>query len=153
MEEIVVPASEKATGTVGASEDGNFAVLEDFISNVTKNIPPPLADKPLRRRRVDPVLVDAPPQLPSSEVLGLRRSYRQALDPLSAVKPAKRGSVLLMRRLGEVGAPLPLAASAEQVVENFFRDPPPHHVDALQDMFPMLKYQSNNSPSVGWSVD
>jgi len=47
--------------------------------------------------------------------------------------------VLLMRRLGEVGAPLPLAASAEQVVENFFRDPPPHHVDALQDVFPMSK--------------
>ena len=61
--EIVMPASEESTGMVGASKDGNFAVLEDFISNVTKNIPPPLADKPLRRRRVDPVLVDAPPQL------------------------------------------------------------------------------------------
>ena len=57
---------------------------------------------------------------------GLRRSHRQALDPLSAVKPAKRGSVLLMRRLGEVGAPLPLAASAEQAVEKFFREPLPH---------------------------
>ena len=84
---------------------------------------------------------------------GLRRSHRQALDPLSAVKPAKRGSVLLMRRLGEVGAPLPLAASAEQAVENFFREPPPRHVDALQDLFPMLKNMSKNSPFVGWSVD
>ena len=56
--EIVVPASEEATGTVGASEDGNSAALEDFISKVTKNISPPLLDNPLRRRRVDPVLVD-----------------------------------------------------------------------------------------------
>ena len=152
--EIVVPASKEATGTVGASEDGNSAALEDFISKVSKNILPPLVDKPPRRRRVDPVLVDAPPQLPSSEVLGLRRSYRQALDPLSAVKPAKRGSVLLMRRLGDVGAPLPLAASAEQAVENLFREgPQPHHMDAMRDILPMLKYQSNNSPSMRWSVD
>ena len=149
MEEIVVPASEKATGMVGASEDGNSAALKDFISQVTMNIPPPLVDKPPRRRRVDPVLVDAPPQLPSSEADGLRRSHRQALDPLSAVKPAKRGSVLLMRRLGEVGTPLPLAASTEQAVENFFREPPPHHVDALQDLFPMLKNKSKSSPFVG----
>ena len=149
----VVPAVE-ASGTVGASEDNNSAVLEDFISKVSKNISPPLVDKTPRHHRVDPVLVDAPPQLPSSEVLGLRRSYRQALDPLSAVKPAKRGSVLLMRRLGDVGTPLPLAASAEQAVENLFREgPQPHHMDAMRDILPMLKYQSNNSPSVGWSVD
>jgi len=75
------------------------------------------------------------------------------LDPLSAVKPAKRGVVLLMRQLGEVGTPLPLAASAEQAVENFFREPPPHHMGALQDIFPMLKNKSKSSPSVGWSVD
>ena len=48
--EIVVPASKEATGTVGASEDGNSAALDDFISNVTKNIPPPLVDKPPHRR-------------------------------------------------------------------------------------------------------
>ena len=48
--EIVVPASEEATGTVGASEDGNSAALEDFISKITMNIPPPLMDKPPRRR-------------------------------------------------------------------------------------------------------
>ena len=48
--EIVVPASEKATGMVGASEDGNFAALKDFISQVTMNIPPPLVDKPPHRR-------------------------------------------------------------------------------------------------------
>ena len=63
VEEIVVPASEKATGMVGASEDGNFAALKDFISQVTMNIPPPLVDKPPRRHRVDPVLVDAPPHV------------------------------------------------------------------------------------------
>jgi len=65
----------------------------------------------------------------------------------------KEFDLLLMRRLGEVGAPLPLAASAEQAVEKFFCEPPPHHVDALQDLFPMLKNKSNSSPSVGWSVD
>ena len=151
--EIVMPASEEATGMVGASKDGNFAVLEDFISNVTKTIPPPLVDMPPHRRRVDPVLIDAPPQLPSSEASDLRRSRRQALDPLSAVKPAQRGAVLLMRRLGEVGAPLPLAASAEEAVDNFFREPPPHHVDALQDLFPLLKNKSESSPSMGWSID
>ena len=151
--EIVVPASKEATGTVGTSEDGNSAALEDFIGKVSKNIPLPLVDKPPRHRRVDPVLVDVPPQLPSSEAYGLRRSHRQALDPLSAVKPAKRGAVLLMRRLGEVGVPLPLSTSAEQAVDNFFRDPPPHHVGALQDMFPMLKNKSKSSPSVGWSTD
>ena len=48
--EIVVPASEEATGTVGTSEDGNSAALEDFISNVTKTIPLPLVDMPPRRR-------------------------------------------------------------------------------------------------------
>ena len=148
----VVPV--EASGTVGASEDNNSAALEDFISKVSKNISPPLVDKPPRHRRVDPVLVDAPPQLPSSEVLGLKRSHRQALDPLSAVKPAKRGSVLLMHQLGEVGVPLPLAASAEQVVEQLFREgPQSHHMDAMRDIPPMLKYQSNSSPSVGWSVD
>jgi len=68
----VVPASEEATGMVGASDDDNFVALEDFISKVTMSIPPPLVDKPPRRRRVDPVLVDAPPQLPSSEADGLR---------------------------------------------------------------------------------
>ena len=70
--EIMVPAFEEATDTVGASEDDNSAALEEFISKVLKNIPPPLVDKPPRRRRVDPVLVDEPPQLPSSEVHGLR---------------------------------------------------------------------------------
>jgi hypothetical protein len=54
-----------------------------------------------------------------------------------------------MRQLGEVGAPLPLAASAEQAVENFFREPPPNHVDALQDLFPMFRNKSNSSSSVG----
>ena len=62
--EIVVPASEEAPGTVGASEDGNSAALKDFISKVTKNILSPLLDKPPRRRRVDPILVEAPPQVP-----------------------------------------------------------------------------------------
>ena len=152
--EIVVPAYEEATSTVGVSKDCNSTALEDFISKVTKNISPPLLDKPPHCRRVDPVLVDAPPQLPSSEVYGLRRSHRQALDPLSAVELAKRGAVLLMRRLGEVGAPLPLAASAEQAAEKFFREgPPPHHMDALGDIFAMLKNKSNSSPFVGRSVD
>jgi len=151
--EIVVPACEEATSTVGVSKDCNSTALEDFISKVTKNISPLLVDKSPRCRRVDPVLIDTPPQLPSSEVYGLRRSHRQALDPLSAVKPAKRGAVLLMRRLGEIGAPMPLAASVEQAVEKFFREPPPHHVDALRDIFPMLKNKSTSSPSVGWSVD
>ena len=152
--EIVVPASKEATGTVGTSEDGNSAALEDFIGKVSKNIPLPLVDKPPRHRRVDPVLVDAPPQLPPSEAYGLRRSHRQALDPLSAVKPAKQGAVLLMRRLSELGAPLPLAASAEQAVENLFREEPqPHHMNALQNMFLMLKNKSKSSPFVGWSDD
>jgi hypothetical protein len=39
-----------------------------------------------------------------SEASGLRRSRRQALDPLSVVKPAKRETMLLARWLGEVGA-------------------------------------------------
>ena len=58
-----------------------------------------------------------------------------------------------MRRLGEVGAPMPLAALAEQAVENFFREPPPHHVDALHDLFSMLKNKSESSPFVGLSFD
>ena len=58
-----------------------------------------------------------------------------------------------MRRLGEVGTPLPLAASAEEAVDNFFCEPLPHHVDALQDLFPMLKNKSESSPSMGWSFD
>ena len=61
--EIMVPAFEEATDRVGASEDDNSAALENFISKVSKNIPPPLVDKPPRRRRVDPVLVDTPPHL------------------------------------------------------------------------------------------
>ena len=63
-------------------------------------------------------------------------------------------AVLLMRRLGEVGAPLPLAASAKQAVEKLFRkEPPSHHMDVLHDIFPMLKNKSKSSPSMGWSVD
>ena len=95
-----------------------------------------------------------PPQLPSSKACGLRRSHRQALDSLSAINPAKRGAVLLMHWLGEVGAPLLLAALAEQAVEKLFREgPSPRHMDTLQDILPMLKNKSNGSPSVGWSVD
>jgi hypothetical protein len=51
-------------------------------------------DKPPRRHRIDPVLVDTPPQLPSSEALGLRRSRRQALEPLSTVKLADNFLIL-----------------------------------------------------------
>ena len=63
-------------------------------------------------------------------------------------------SIREMRRLGEVSAPLPLAASAEQAVENLFREgPQPHHMDAMRDILPMLKNMSKSSPSVGWSID
>jgi hypothetical protein len=48
-----------------------------------------LLNMPPRRLEVDPVLVDVPPQLPSLEASGLRRSHRQALDPISVVKLAK----------------------------------------------------------------
>jgi hypothetical protein len=57
---------------MGAADDK----LEAFVAIVSKVPPTPLLDKPPRRRRVDPVLVDAPPQLPSSEASGLRRSRR-----------------------------------------------------------------------------
>ena len=67
-----------------------------------------------------------------------------------AVKLAKRGAVLLMRRLGEVGAPLLLAASAEQAVKKLFHEvSSPHHIDVLQDIFPMLKNKNKRSLSVG----
>jgi hypothetical protein len=62
--------------------------------------------------------------------------------------------VLLMCRLSEVGAPLPLAASTEQAVEKlFFEETPPHYMDAMQDIFPMLKSKGKSSPFVGCSVD
>jgi hypothetical protein len=146
--------TEPASGVVRASEDGGFAALENFVNNVTEDIPSPLMDKPAPRRRVDPVLRDAPPQLPSSEALGLRRSRRQALDPLSAVKPARRGAVLLMRRLDEIGVPLPVSASTEEAVDKLFREGPPlHYLDAMQDLLPMLKNKTKISPLEGWSVD
>ncbi|CAN6268671.1 unnamed protein product [Urochloa humidicola] len=152
--EVMVPVSAEATAMVVAPEVDSSAALEDFINKVTKDIPAPLLDKPTRRRRVDPVLIDAPPQLPSSEASGLRRSLRQALDPLSAVKTARRGEMILMRRLGEIGVPLPLAASADQAVKQFFLEgPAPHHMGALLDIYPMLKTKSTTSPSVGLSVD
>ncbi|CAN6221799.1 unnamed protein product [Urochloa humidicola] len=151
---IAEPASAETTATVVVSEVDHSAALEAFITKVSKAIPAPLADKPLRRRRVDPALVDAPPQLPSFEVSGIRRSYRQALGPLSAVKPAKRGEVLLMHRLGEVGVPLPATSSAGQAVKQFFDEgPPPHSTDALLDMFPMLKNKSKTFPFMGLSVE
>ncbi|CAN6341520.1 unnamed protein product [Urochloa humidicola] len=147
-------ASTERAAMVVASEVDHSVALEAFTNLVTKGIPKPLLDKPLRRRRVDPVLIDAPPQMPSSEASGIRRSYRQALDPLSAVKTAKRGEVLLMRRLGEVGVPMPLAASADQAVKQFFQEEhPPHHWDALSDMFPVMKNKSKTFPFVGSSVD
>jgi hypothetical protein len=70
--------------------------LEAFIANVTEAILTPLLDMLPRRCRVDPILVDTPPQLPSSEASSLKRSRREALDPLSVVKPAKRGTMLLV---------------------------------------------------------
>jgi hypothetical protein len=126
----VVPTSD----AVGESEEDNSVALEDFISSIMKDTPLPLLDLPPRRRRVDPVLIDAPPRLPSSEASGIRRSRRQALDPISVVivKLSKRGTVLLVRRLGEIGVPPTSMASAEEAVDNFFRDgPPPHHMDTL----------------------
>ena len=89
--EIVVPASEETTSTVGVSEDYNYAALEEFISKVTKNISPPLVDKPPHRRRVDPILVDAPPLLASSEADGLMRSHRQAPPSLGRQAGKARG--------------------------------------------------------------
>jgi hypothetical protein len=113
----------------------------------------PLLDKPPRRRRVDPVLVDAPPQLPSSEASGLRRSRRQALDLISVVKPAKRGTVLLAQRLGEVGAlgevgvPPTSVAKAEEAVDNFFCDgPSSRRMEAMQDLFLLLRNKTKISP-------
>jgi hypothetical protein len=126
--------------------------LEAFVANVMKVVPTPLLDMPPLRRRVDPVLVDAPPQLPSLEASGLRRSRYQALDPLAVVKPTKRGTVLLARRLGEVGvlgevrAPPVSVASAEEVVDNFFCEgPPPRRMETPQVLFPMLKNKTKIS--------
>jgi hypothetical protein len=133
------------------------AALEDFTSSITKDIPLPLLDLPSPRcRRVDPVLIDTPFPLPSSKVFGLRRSHFQALDPLSVVKPAKRETVLLARRLGETGAPPASVSAADEVVDNFFRDGhQPHRMDALQTLFPMLKnvHKIKISPLKGSSVD
>jgi hypothetical protein len=59
-----------------------------------------------------------------------------------------------MRRLGEVGAPPPLAASLEQEVEKFLlEEPPSHYIVAMQDIFPSLKSKSTGSPFMGWSID
>jgi hypothetical protein len=87
------------------------------------------------------------------EASGLRRSRRQALDPLSVVKPTKWGTVLLAWRLGEVGAlgevgtPPASVASAKEAVYNFFREgPPQRHMEALQALFPMLKNKTKISP-------
>jgi hypothetical protein len=67
---------------------------------------------------------------------------------VSAVKPTQRG-VVLVHRLSEVGAPPPLAASAEQGVKILFRGKhPPHYMDAMQDIFPMLKSKNKTSPSL-----
>jgi hypothetical protein len=129
--------------------------LEAFVANVTKATPTPLLDMSPCRRRVDPILVDAPPQLPSSEASSLRRSRHQALDPLSVVKPSMRGTVLLARRLGEAGAlseicaPSASVASTEEAVDNFLRQGPlSRRMEALQALFPMLKNKTKISPIV-----
>jgi hypothetical protein len=55
--------------------------------------------------------------------------------------------VVLARRLGEAGAPPTSVASAEEVVQNFFREgPPPHRIEALQALFVMLKKKTKISP-------
>jgi hypothetical protein len=103
---------------------------------------------------VYPILRDAPPQLPSSEAFGLGQSHRQALDPLSVIKPAKRGQVLLMQRLGGIVTPLLVAALVEEAVDNLIRNGPlPHQMNALQDLFLVLKNKTKISPPEGWSVD
>jgi hypothetical protein len=147
------PAAATGATNVSGRHDPATDKLEAFVANVTEVVPTPLLDMPPRRRRVDPVLIDAPPQLPSSEASGLRRSRRQALDPLSVVKPAKRGTMLLARRLGEVGVlgevrvPPASVVSAEEAVDNFFREgPPPRRMEALQALFPMLKNKTKISP-------
>jgi hypothetical protein len=59
-----------------------------------------------------------------------------------------------MRRLGEIGAPLPVSASAKEAVDKLFREGPPlHYLDAMQDLLPMLKNKTKISPLEGWSVD
>jgi hypothetical protein len=62
-----------------------------------------------------------------------------------------RGTVLLSWRLdevgGEVGAPLATVSSAEEAVDNFFREgPPPRRIEALQSLFPMLKNMTKIFP-------
>jgi hypothetical protein len=60
--------------------------------------------------------------------------------------------MLLMRRLGNIGAPLPVAASAEEAVDMLFHDGH-SHMDAMQDLLPMLKNTSKISPIEGWRLD
>jgi hypothetical protein len=49
--------------------------------------------------------------------------------------------------LSEVRAPLTLLASAEEVVDNFFREGPlSRRMEALQALFPMLKNKTKISP-------
>jgi hypothetical protein len=81
------------------------------------------------------------------EHYGLRRSHRQALDPLSIVKPAKRGTVLLAWRLGKVGAPPSSVASTEKAVDNFFPEGTlPRRMEALHSLCSMLKNKTKISP-------
>jgi hypothetical protein len=142
-------------GPTAAIDASNRHDLEEeklvaFVAEVTSAISTPLVDKLLHCRRVDPVLVDMPPQLPSLEAFGLRRSHRQAVDPLSAVKVAKRGEVVQMCRLGEAVASPPMSMASHAVVEQFFAEgPSTSNVDALTDIFPMLRNKSKTSPFRG----
>jgi hypothetical protein len=67
-------------------------------------------------------------------------------DTLSAVNPAKRGTMLLAR-LGEVSVPPVSVASAEATVDNFFCDGrPPRRMEELQALFLLLKNNTKISP-------
>jgi hypothetical protein len=62
---IPVPVFAEATTTIMVPEVDNYAALEDCINKITKAILVSLTNKLLPHYRVDPVLMDVPPGLPS----------------------------------------------------------------------------------------
>jgi hypothetical protein len=68
--QLTESAFEVAYGAVRVLEDDGSTTLQNFVNIITKDIQSPLLDKSPPRRRVDPILHDAHPQLPSSEAFG-----------------------------------------------------------------------------------
>ncbi|CAL5069989.1 unnamed protein product [Urochloa decumbens] len=117
-------------------EETDESRLSAFVKAVQHKIQSPLLTKPIKTKRVVPVL--AAGELP-------KRSKRLANHPLANVASSKRAEVILMRRFEEIPEAAPLTMEAKQAYKKFYAEEMREkHYEAIQDLSCVLEKKKIN---------